>query len=112
MEAKHTATPWEITEGIKVYICPTGLDEIICEIPFNYIRDFDIPKERITANAEFIVRAANLFDKFIVACDTATNEIQTGNYVNAIRTLQSILIEAGHKTLPAMQQDENVEEVP
>lgn len=66
--AKFTKGELEIIEGIKIYITPTEADEIICEIPYDYAKDFNKTEQELLANAKELVRRWNSQPDLYAAC--------------------------------------------
>lgn len=99
MTTQHTPTPWDVLDdaGGPSVLAKTAYGEfVICRM-----RDGRVPE--LMENAAFIVRAANSFDGFIVACQRATDEMKAGEIDTAIQTLRTVLEGAADQTLPEVR---------
>lgn len=66
---EHTKGELKITEGIKIYIVPVEADEIICEVPYDYAKDFDKTEQELLANANRLVKCWNSHDDLLAALE-------------------------------------------
>lgn len=53
-------TKWVV--GVKIYIHSIDADEVICEIPLEYIKEFGKTHQELLANARLIAAAPKLLD--------------------------------------------------
>ncbi len=72
---ERTKGELEITEGVKIYIVPVEADEIICEIPYDYAKDFNKTEQELLANAKRLVKCWNSHDDLLAACKLAETVI-------------------------------------
>ena len=92
-QTKHTPLLVHLTDGGAIYVTDNhNFSDATILLGIDGDR---IPYEKAEATAAFIVRAANLFDDFIVACNDSLDELTSGgNREKTIQTLQDVLTKA------------------
>jgi len=99
--AKHTPTPWRTNKDATAVISEEGR---ICEVILQKAPTHNRPQEfhdgRQKANAAFIVRSCNNFDRLVAALEAAIKALQDGTAEHAA----AVLIGEGRAALAAAKE--------